>query len=157
VTAHRAELAALAILGACALDNQTPDGGGSLTVIIGSIVFHVGSGGVAMPSGQTLAFYLADQPDACLAVTQVPVGTATVFTATVGAGGPSAVVALGPGAGALIAETGGTPTARYNIADGSVAWKLNADGSYQLEMLDVGFSGTSDRMRLADLTLPLCP
>lgn len=155
MTALRTALAALALLGACALDHQAPDGGGAPSVTIGSIRFNVGSGGVAMPSAQTLAFYLADQPDACLAATQVPVGMATVFTATVGAGNPPA--ALGPGAGALTAETGGTTTARYLIADGSIAWRVNPNGSYQLDMLDVGFSGTSDRLQLADLTLPLCP
>ena len=142
---------ALAVAG-CALDNQAPDGGGGLDFKIGTIPFHVSSGAVWTAGTTTL--YLTDQPDACLAIAQVPIGKATFFALRVAAGGGTAVIAAGQGE--ITVKTGGSDTAGYPVSDGTVTWAMNRDGTYALGALDVGFSGTSDRLRVSGLTLTAC-
>jgi len=145
----------LLLLG-CALDNTAPDGGANLDVDIGTIHFHVASG-AARTNGATLTLYLTDQPDGCLAVNNATQGTATIFWLRVPAQSTGSATVPGQAAGAIATATGGVQTAGYDAASGSVAWSANADGSYTLVALDVGFAGIADRLRVGGVTIPPCP
>jgi hypothetical protein len=41
-------------------------------------------------------------------------------------------------------------------AGGTVQWTANADGSFTIVALDVGFAGTADRMTTGGLTVQPC-
>src|SRR5688500_12726059 len=105
----RPVLVALLVLVACARDNRLLDRDGGLDFVIGGIELRVSSG-TALERGGELAFYLTDQPDACLAVTQVTAGVATILELRVAPqadGTTSAVVAPGgstPGPGQAAGE-----------------------------------------------------
>lgn len=155
------------LLAACARDNTLRDGGpDDLDFTIGDIEFHVASG-TARVEGSALGLYLTDQPDACMAIRQVPTGSYTVFGLRVAAqldGTRSAIVipsqvvpAPGQASGALDALTSGVRTGGHAASDGAVTWKANADGTTTILSLDVGFDGTSDRLQAAMLTIPSCP
>ncbi len=160
--------AALALaLSACALNNPLTDAGpGNLDFDIGGIRLRVASGtGWTTASG--LGLYLTDQPDACLAITQVPVGPAVIFwlkvapqtdgtkTATVVPGGVTP--APGQAVGGVTAQTGGVETAHHAAVDGTVTWATNADRSYTIVSIDVGFEGSTQRLQASGLTVPPCP
>jgi hypothetical protein len=154
----------LALCGACALNNQLTDGGAQFIFDIGDIHFRVSSGTGRTASGLTL--YLTDQPDACLAVTQVPVGRATILSLKVAAqadGTPAAnvvanVVTPGPGqaVGAIIVEEGGVEAERKAAVDGTIGWTANTDGTYTLVAVDIGFEGATGRVHVDSLTVPGC-
>ncbi len=143
----------LAALAACALDNQLPDGGSKLSFNIDGIPFQVASG-AARVGTSTLGLYLSDQPDACLAILQIPVGRATLLTLLVPSGAGTAT--LGPSQGDLTVTTGSTTNASVSVASGSVSWTANTNGTYTIVNLDVGFSGTTDRLQASGLTVPTC-
>ncbi len=158
-------LAGLGVVAGCARDNQLVDGG-TLSFEIGGIPLRVSSG-AARAEGNVLALYLTDQPDGCLAVTQVPVGMATIFVLRVAPmldGTRAAMVAPtvvvpGPGqaSGKVVAQTGGVQTAGYDASSGTVSWKENEDGTTTILALDVGFAGADGRIVATELTVPACP
>ena len=131
---------------------------------VGTISFHLATGGAV--SSTVLTLVLSDQPDTCLARTQVPVQRATMLTLKVvpaADGTMRAVVvakfapAAGEATGALSQATGGVEGARYDAADGSVAWAPGANGRVTITALDVGFTGASGRIVLAaPVTVPPC-
>ena len=50
--------------------------------------------------------------------------------------------------GALVKATADLPpSANLDATDGTVTWKSNTDFSLSLQSMDVGFAGTSDRLR----------
>jgi hypothetical protein len=151
----RLRLVLCALLAGCALDHQLPDGGFGVEVTIGGIQLRAASAG-ARAGGSSLTLYLTDQPDACLATSQIPVGRATIFELKVAppSGGTATVV---PGEGDLTVQVGGLKTSGYDASDGSVTWTVNGDGTYTIATMDVGFAGTGDRLRLANLVLLPCP
>jgi len=161
----RPALAALALLAGCALNNMASDADGGLDFDIGGIRLRVSSG-TGRVMGGSLGLYLTDQPDACLAVTQVPVGMAVIFSLRVapqGDGTKSASVVRGrivPGPGEAVgeirAQTGGVETASHEDIDGTVTWKDNDNGTYTIVSLDVGFDGSANRLRATELTVPPC-
>ncbi|MCA1828867.1 MAG: hypothetical protein ABR567_01795 [Myxococcales bacterium] len=157
---------ALLLALACACDTPGRDvPGPRVDFNIGGISLHASSGVVVTASGQ-LTFYLSDQPDTCLSLRFVPVGTATTFSlkiappadgttqATIVA--PRPAPAGGQATGTLVRATGGKQDASVDAANGSVAWTANADGSVVLTSIDVGFAGTTDRLTTAGLTLTAC-
>jgi hypothetical protein len=144
---------ALAALAGCALDHTLAGDGGGLDVTIGGVRFRISSGG-AVTTSAGLTLYLTDQPDTCAAVTQIPAGRATIFGLKVS--GPAGSTNVAPGNGALVVQAAGTEEQRVVIDDGAVSWSMNGDGTTQLVSLDVGFAGTTDRLRLASLTLLAC-
>ncbi|HKA90484.1 MAG TPA: hypothetical protein VKE22_22635 [Haliangiales bacterium] len=160
--------AALALaLGACALNNQLTDGGpGNLDFDIGGIRLRVASG-TGRVSASVLGLYLTDQPDACLAITQIPVGAAVIFSLRVAPRTDGAKMATvipgggtpGPGqaTGGITAQTGGVPTAYHGAVDGTVSWTANGDGSYTIVAIDVGFDGSTQRLQVGGWTVPSCP
>jgi hypothetical protein len=161
----RALAACLALaLAACARNHAAPDSDGGLA--IGGIPFRVASG-TTRPDGAALGLYLTDQPDACLAITRVPVGAAVIFSLRVAPqadGTREALVVRGPLApgpgeavGGIRAQTSGVETAGYAALDGTVAWTANANGTTTIDALDVGFDGPPERLQATALTLPPCP
>ncbi len=157
-------VAALALVAACARNNQLADGGDE-DLDIGGIRFRVASG-TARVEGSVLGLYLTDQPDACQTITHIPVGAATVFQLRVAPqpdGTTSALVVAGgagpgPGeaVGAISTQTAGVETARRAAVDGSVSWQANEDGTTTIVAIDVGFNGATERLRAAELTVPAC-
>lgn len=158
-------VAALALLAACARDNQAPDGDGGTIPSIGGIDFRIASGAARVANG-VLGLYLSDQPDACLAITQVPVGMSTTLSMLVSpAGDGKTAVAIvpglitpGPGQGIaeIAAQIGSRVTLSYDASNGTITWTANGDGSTTIDTLDLGFSGTSDRLVETGLTVPSC-
>ena len=154
------------LLAACARDNMLRDGAPGLDFTIGEIDFHVASG-AARVEGSVLGLYLTDQPDACMAITQVPTGSYTVFGLRVASqvdGTRSATVipsqtvpAPGQASGALDALTAGVRTDGHAAFDGAVMWKANQDGTTTILSMDVGFEGIGDRLQATMLTVPSCP
>jgi hypothetical protein len=166
-------IAAALTSGACgSLGGSPVDGGQPVDFTIAGLAFHVSDGAVAT-SGGKLVFYLSDQPDACLAVTAVPVGTAMLFTLVVSppsGGTTSATVvppnpapplqplpAPGEAMGGLVRATGGIVDDSVDAANGSVSWAANADGSVTITTIDVGFAATADRLATYSLWLRPCP
>jgi hypothetical protein len=157
--------AALLCVASCALDNRRPDVDGGLDFDLGGIPFRIASGAARL-EGQALALYLTDQPDGCLAITQIPVGPATIFTLRVAPeldGTRSASVVQrqiaplpGQAMGGLATLTGGVPTGGLDAIDGTVTWRDNPDGTTTIVTLDVGFVGTPDRLRGAEWRIPAC-
>ena len=144
------------------------DGGDDLEFTIGGRLFHVGSA-AARVVNNVLSLNFTDQPDACLAVTQVPAGASTIFTLRVAAQGdgtgradviaPQDFTAPGPGQamGKLYWQTGGTITTSLDTVNGSVTWTMNAGGSIDVAKLDAGFTGAPERVGISALHLALCP
>ena len=165
-------LALAAAVGACSSSGGSwPDGGQPVDFTIDGLQFHVSDGAVSA-SGGNLIFYLSDQPDACLAVIAVPVGTAMLFTLHVSPppGGATTATVVPPSPapplpplpspgqamGGLVRATGGVPDASVDAASGAVAWAVNGDGSVTLTSIDVGFAGTTDRLASWALRLRPC-
>jgi hypothetical protein len=147
---------------ACAKDNKSRDGGG-LEFEVAGIHLRVGSGTWREESGgAVLGLYLTDQPDACLAVTQVPVGMSTVLTLRVAGEGEAVVLqrtgdpAAGEGTGVLRSATGATETAKVIAVDGTVSWRRNVDGTTTILSMDLGFADTDERIAATMLTMPRC-
>jgi hypothetical protein len=148
--------------GARGADGST--GGDEFTV--GTLDFHVSSG-TARIAGGVLAFYLTDQPDACLAITSAPILSTVVLSLKVVAqvdGTTMASVAAprttplpGQASGNLVQQVGGATTKSYDAASGSISWSLNSDGRYSIPAIDVGFADVSGRVTLAGLTVGVCP
>jgi hypothetical protein len=67
--------------------------------------------------------------------------------------------APGPGqaTGELTVRAAGIEEARLVATNGTVEWTVEVDGGATIVALDVGFEGTPDRLRAADLILPRCP
>jgi hypothetical protein len=163
----RRPLAVALLLCACALNNQLTDGGpGNIDVDIGGIRFRVSSG-TGRVSASVLGLYLTDQPDACLAIQQAPVGMSVIFSLKVAPqldGTRTATVASGPATpgpgqavGGIIAQTGGVQTASHAAIDGTVSWNNNTDGSYTIVSIDVGFEGSTERLQVGEVSVPACP
>jgi hypothetical protein len=132
---------------------------------IGAIAFHVSSGVAVKPASGGITFDLSDQPDTCMALQLVPVGTTTMLSLKVVLpvdGSTHATVvatstpAAGEATGALTQETAGTQSLSITASDGSVSWTTNADGTTTLTAIDVGFTGTAGRLTTYGLTLPAC-
>lgn len=165
-------LAAALGAGACTPSGGSwRDGGQPVDFTIAGMRFHVSDGAVSA-SGGNLVFYLSDQPDACLAVIAIPVGTAMLLTLRVSPppGGATAATVVPPNPapplppspspgqamGGLVRATGGVPDASVDAANGSLAWTVNGDGSVTLTTIDVGFAGTTDRLTSWGLRLRPC-
>jgi hypothetical protein len=156
---------ALIALASCARDNQLADGGSGLDFDVAGTHLHIASGTARVENG-ALALYLTDQPDACLAVKQVPVGASTTLAVRVAArtdGTTSADVVSGPAApgpgqalATLTSQVGGSPTGSHTGSDGSVVWAANSDGTTTITRLELGFQGTTDRISVGPLTVPAC-
>jgi hypothetical protein len=149
---------------ACDTPGHRDTGGPRVDFVIAGITFHASSGAAVSSSGG-LAFYLSDQPDTCLALGLVPVGTAITFSLHINPpadGTTQATVvakttpAAGEANGSLQRATGGKPDTTIAAANGSVAWTANTDGSVGINSLDVGFTGTADRLTTSGLTLAHC-
>jgi hypothetical protein len=150
----RAVLAlAFALACGCAADHTRSGDGGVLDLEIDGIAFRLSSGGAVTARG-ALVLYLTDQPDACAAITHIPAGRATVFRLEVGAAAGSSSIA--PGAGDLRVSAAGVDEQKLEVSDGTVAWSTNADGTVSVAQLDVGFVGTTDRLRATGLQLEAC-
>jgi hypothetical protein len=162
----RCAIAILVTSAGCARDNATVAGDGGLDFVIGGVSFRVSSGGTS-PLDDARALFLTDQPDGCLAVSQEPAGRMTIFRlrvapradGTTSARVVAGAAAPGPGqaTGELTVRAAGVEEARLAAADGTVEWTLEDDGRATIVSLDVGFEGTPDRLRAADLILPRCP
>ncbi len=160
---RRASIVMLAL--SCGVSSgRTAADSGPLDFTLGGIAFHI-SDGAAVSSAGALTFYLSDQPNACAAFQHVPVGTATTFALQVAAqadGTTRATVvakpspAAGEATGGLTRATGGVKNASLQAASGTVQWTANADGSFTIVAIDVGFAGTADRMTTGGLTLQPC-
>jgi hypothetical protein len=166
-------LALAAALGAGACSNSGgswPDGGQPVDFTIAGLEFHVSDGAVGT-SGGNLVFYLSDQPDACMAVIAIPVGTAMLFTLHVSppAGASSATVvppspppplpplpSPGQAMGGLVRATGLVQNESVDAASGTVAWTVNGDGSVTITTIDVGFAETAGRLATYGLRLRPC-
>lgn len=137
-------------------------GGGDYQV--GTLFLHVASGAAVNSSGLNL--YLSDQPDTCQSLSFVPVQRATrlaLRVAPAADGTTRATVVTkptpGPGEakGSLSQSTGGVAGDHYDASDGAVAWTVNPGGSVTITILDIGFSGTPDRiLTTSALTVPPC-
>jgi hypothetical protein len=150
---------------ACDTPGSRQGGGPPVDFTIGGIAFHLSSGVTVLPAGGGITFDLSDQPDTCLALQLVPVGTAITFSLHVALpsdGSTHATVVTkpspGPGeaTGSLSRATGGKQDTSLTASDGTVSWTVNAGGSTTLDSIDVGFSGTSGRLTTSGLTLPAC-
>lgn len=162
-------LAALAaVLAACSCGNppSARSSGSGPDYVIGGIPFRPTSG-AAIAGGGGLTLYVSDQVDTCLAVLQVPVQKMTLLelrvapaadgTARATVVPPKPAPGAGEAVGGISVRTGGTLNASLDAIDGSVAWTAHADGSVTVGALDVGFSGTTDRLALVGLFLQACP
>ena len=158
-------LVALVLLAACDTHGSRQTGGPPVDFTIGGIAFHLSDGAAVIPSGGGITFYLSDQPNACMALQFVPVGTATTFMLHVSPpldGTTKATVVAktaaqpGEAVGSLSRATGGRQDTSIATSDGSLSWTANADGSYVLTSIDVGFAGTTDRLTTSSLTLRAC-
>jgi hypothetical protein len=155
-----------AVLAACSdRAPRVPRDGGPVDFVIGGLEFHL-SDGVAVTSGGALTLHLSDQPDACLAFRQVPVGRAITFSLRVAAQTdgttraavvpPKSTPAPGEAVGGIVRATGGVKNASFDAVSGSVAWTANSNGSVSLISLDVGFGGIADRLTTSGLLLAAC-
>lgn len=163
--------AALATGGCGSSGGSWPDGGQPVDFTIAGMRFHVSDGAVRT-SGANLVFYLSDQPDACLAVTYTPAGTAMLLTLRIApiAGLSSATVvppspppplqpspSPGQAMGGLVKATGGLQDASVDAASGTVAWTANGDGSVTITSIDVVFAATAGELATYGLRLRPCP
>jgi hypothetical protein len=160
----RGALLLLFALACDAISRRTPTDVGPVDFNLSGMSFHI-SDGAAVNSGGALTFYLSDQPNACAAFRNVPVGTATTLSLRVvpqadGTTRASVVAkpvpSAGEATGGIVRATGGVKNASLDASSGSVAWTLNSDGSYTLGGVDVGFAGTADRLVTWGLTLAPC-
>ena len=158
-------LVALVLLAACDTHGSRQTGGPTVDFTIAGIAFHASDGVAVIPAGGGITFYLSDQPNACMALQFVPVGTATTFMLHVSPpadGTTKATIVAkttpqpGEAVGSLSRATGGKQDTSIAASGGTVSWTANADGSYALTSIDVGFAGTTDRLTTAGLTLRAC-
>ena len=158
-------LAALLLCACGVSSSRGPTDAGPLDFNINGIPFHI-SDGTAVTSGGALTLYFSDQPDACLAFQNVPVGTATTLALKIAAQSDgtarATIVARKPASspgeavGGLSRATAGVQNASVDAANGSIAWTQNANGTISLTALDAGFAGTSDRLATYGVTLSPC-
>lgn len=159
-------LGAAALAGACdgPLPAHAPDGGPVVDFSIGGLSFHASDGAAVTTS--TLDLYLSDQPSACDAISATPTGTAMTLKLRVVALAsgeqraavvpPKATPAPGEAVGSLSRATRGIVNATLDAVDGSVSWTASATGAVTLTALDLGFSGTADRLVTGGLLLSPC-
>jgi hypothetical protein len=157
-----------ALVTACDLGGPyNPDAGfPAFDVTIGGVRL-VASSSAAIVSGNVFTVLLSDQPNACQQYGHIPARTwttltmvmaASTTTPTVGTVVPQQAVP-GPGqvVGMLVQATADQPpSASLDATDGTVTWKSNADFSVSLQSMDVGFAGTSDRLRVQNIGVPAC-
>jgi hypothetical protein len=143
----------------------------ALAFTIQGMSLRLSSGAAAISSG-VLTLYVSDQIDTCTALRNAktgnpPIGIYTVLALHVAAGSDGSTHATvvaptplpGPGqaAGTLARSQGGHQAASLDAADGTVSWTLDARGSATIRAMDVGFSGTADRLAASALPpLPAC-
>lgn len=160
-------LAALAA--GCGNDGPfNPDAGlPALEVTIGGVRL-VANSSAAVASGNVFTILLTDQPNACQQYDIYPARTWTTLffklatgtvVPTVGTVVPG-ISLPGPGqaSGKLVQATAAQPpSSSLDAQDGTVTWKSNSDGSVTLQSMDVGFAGTSDRLRTTQpIGVPNC-
>jgi hypothetical protein len=150
---------------ACDTPGARQTGGPPLDFTIGGIAFHLSDGAAVLPAGGGVTFYLSDQPNACMALQLIPIGTTTTFVLHLlppSDGTTKATIVAkttpqaGEAVGSLARATAGHQDTSIAAADGSISWTANPDGSYALDSLDAGFSGTTDRLKTGGLTLRPC-
>jgi hypothetical protein len=144
-----------------------PDAGlPAFDVTIGGVELRANSS-AAVVSGNLFTILLSDQPNACQQYGHFPARTWTTLsmrvapsssTPTVGTVVPAqALPGFGQVVGALVKQTADLPpAASFGMQDGTVTWKSNSDFSVTIESMDVGFSGTTDRLRVGGFTVPAC-
>lgn len=170
-----AALAALLAVGACGEPAYVPPTPpvGPLDFTIDGLSFHISSGGI-FRSGQQFTLFFTDQPNTCTAVLLIPQqiflslllkisppadGT---FQATIGLPSPAVYPPSGKAGGALSQlQPSLTPpfqvaTKVVDSADGTVTWQANTNNTMTIVGLDMGFAGTTDRLKTAYLTVPFC-
>jgi len=158
-------LFALVLLAACDTHGSRQTGGPQVDFTIGGIAFHLSDGVAVIPSGGGIAFYLSDQPNACLALQFVPVGPRPRSCSTSPrppterrrprwSQRPRRNRARPPAA--CRAPPAGSRTRASRPPTERCRGPRNADGSYALTSIDVGFAGTTDRLITAGLTLRAC-
>jgi|GEM_PF-409164 len=127
----------------------------------------VANSSAAVASGNVFTILISDQPNACqqynvypnrtwttlflklAASTTVPtVGTVTAGTSLPG---PGQVVG-----NLTLATAAQPPTAKLVASDGTVTWSSNSDNSVSIQSMDVGFTGTSDRLRVQSIGIAAC-
>jgi len=170
-----AALATLLALGGCGDPPYVPPTPpvGPLSFTIDGLSFHISSGGY-IRSGQQFTIYFTNQPNTCTAVLLIPQQiflslllkvsppTDGTSTATIGPPSPNIYPASGKAGGTLSQlQPSLTPpfqvaTQVVDSASGTVTWQMNADGTLTVVLLDMGFAGTSDRLRTEYLTIPPC-
>jgi hypothetical protein len=168
-------LAAALALAACADPPNVPPvpPGGPLDFTIDGLSFHISSGGF-IRSGQQFTIYFTDQPNTCTAVLLIPqqiflslllkVSPPSDGTSTATIGAPSPVVYPPSGmAGGQLSKLAPSLSPPYQVAQqvvasasGTVTWQANADGTITVLLLDMGFTGTTDRLVTHSLTIPPC-
>ena len=163
-----AALVLLALASGCDLGGPfNPDAGfPAFDVTIGGVRL-VANSSAAIANGNIFTVLLSDQPNACQQFGHFPTRTWTSLTLvlatstttpTVGQVVPQQAVP-GPGqvVGMLVKATADQPpSASLDALDGTVTWKSNTDFSVSLQSMDVGFEGTSDRLRVSNIGVPPC-
>ncbi len=121
----------------------------------------------AVASGNVFTVLLSDQPNACQQYGHFPARTWTTLTLTIAASTEVPTVGTvvpqvatpGPGqvVGTLVKATADQPpSASLGAQDGTVTWKSNTDFSVTIVSTDVGFAGTTDRLKVGAFTVPPC-
>ena len=147
--------------------------GGPVDFTIDGLAFHISSGGIYR-SGQQFSLYFTNQPDTCTAVALIPqqiflslalkISPPTDGSLTASIGVPSPIVFPPSGqAGGALSQLEPLVGPPYQVAtkvlassDGSVSWQANANGSVTITRLDMGFTGTPDRLKFVNLTVRIC-
>ncbi|MGZ6097777.1 MAG: hypothetical protein ACXWLL_05240 [Myxococcaceae bacterium] len=128
----------------------------------------VANSSAAVASGNVFTVLISDQPNACQQYDIYPnriwttlflklaTGTSTPTVGTVVPG----ISLPGPGqvSGKLVKATAAQPpSASLDAQDGTVTWRSNSDSSVTIESMDIGFAGTSDRLRTTQpIIIPPC-
>jgi hypothetical protein len=127
----------------------------------------VANSSAAVASGNVFTVLISDQPNACQQYDIYPnrvwttlflklaTGTTTPTVGTVVPG----ISLPGPGqvSGKLVKATAAQPpSTSLDAQDGTVTWRSNSNSSVTIESMDVGFAGTSDRLRVQALGIPAC-
>lgn len=141
-------------------------GGDPLEFNVAGLTLRASSGGSVAGAAGATTLVLSDQPDTCLAIVYTPAGTATMLTLKVAPqadGNRSANVlprkpdpAAGEAVGGLARTAAGRQTGVIDAVDGTVSWTVDASGNVGIAALDIGFSGTADRIAASNLFLQRC-
>jgi len=127
----------------------------------------VANSSAAIANGNIFTVLLSDQPNACQQYGHYPTRTWTTLTLVLATGTTSPTVGTvvaqqavpGPGqvVGQLVQATADLPPSKsLDATDGTVTWKSNTDFSVSLQSMDVGFAGTTDRLRVSSVGVPAC-